>query len=189
MATLKVDLHVVDVHGLNYKGSLRRQLEVAINFFANLRIPLQVTSGGKLTLQLPKDRALLGLSCWAELSKRAIPEHKGCDLFVLPGLEPMGGDPAPFGLTILPGKTPPEGIPQQSVQALANPNPTRPAVILNLGQAMVPDMTLTHELGHVLLNTSKHHLDLNNFMFAHPPQLMKFDATQIARMACSPWAV
>jgi hypothetical protein len=156
------------------------QFGAAIAFYGQFQIEVEFQQYPSFQLDVG-ERPFFANQDWTKIAPKCSPSQKGCDLFIVPRMERIEGH-EPFGLTILPGKEPPEGIPKSATSILPEPNPARPAVILNASNpGAVPRLTLTHEFGHALLNSLKHHGDSENLMYEFPPG-SKLEPLQIARL-------
>lgn len=183
-----VDIQIVRMRG-HTTDHLAGQRETARVFYAKFKIRL-VTTIGALDFN-PDGRDFVAAFDWATFGPKCVSgAKKGCDIFIVPKMEAIGGY-QPFGLTILPDRAPPAGVPVPGVGGRPEPNPSRPAIIMNAAPlAGVPPMTLAHELGHALLDSTGHHPVSGNFMYADPSGMGdKFDATQIERLTTSKWLI
>jgi len=166
--TLVITQHSVVVNGID-PVNIQAQRDKATNFFAQF--------------SNFEGRNFLAQFDWTKIAAHRGLAVTGADLFVAKNLEAVEGHP-PNGYTILPNKKPPDGIPEHGVNSIPDPNPTRPSIILR-SDPLLPAMTLAHELGHALLNSTGHSLSPNNFMLADPPHGEAFTALQIERMYSS----
>ncbi len=184
--TFNVHIHLLAVANIRCRPS-PRQFDKAREFYGQCDIDVQFEERSMLRLQI-ESRDFFALQDWTDLGAMFSNSQKGCDLLIVPKMEKIEGFP-PFGLTILPGKEPPEGIPKSIVGIAPKPDPTRPAIILNAQfDGQVPIMTLTHELGHALLNSNEHHPKSGNFMFADlTREGDKIEKEQIAQLYASRW--
>ena len=186
--TFNVDMHIIQIGRVRLNPPAR-QLIAAQEFFDQFKILVTFKLRSLPTLTLDGERDFFAPSDWRAIGASCSQSQKGCDLFIVPKMEKIEGY-SPYGLTVLPGKKPPEGIPQSATGVTPSPDPSRPAVIFNMEHEGQTLNTVLHELGHALLNSSAHHSKSGNFMHADPPQQRReFEAAQIARMYDSQWLV
>lgn len=156
-------------------ANAQAQTNAAVAFFARFDVTVDVKPPIDLPLPI-QGRNFLAAFDWPRISRWCKKISFGVDLFVAPNLEPFNRVPI-YGLTILPRQVPEGGWPR-----LAPPQVTRPAIYLN-ANAVVPVITLTHELGHAILDSLRHSQTAGNFMHENPGH--DITALQIARIGIS----